>query len=511
LETVSVNSVEQELVGIANQKNLFLSPEALQLLEKAGLEDAKKALFELASENAFIIDSAAVENKLARSKVTPLPETEAPIPSGFKPLAKEYNSNCRERKEFNLSEESKCDGTVQDFVKLFQDKLTFLEGTLKNRQGFSPRPLSMLKESTQKREVDFVGMVEEKWVSKNGHLAFRLEDVEGECIALVLKDNAELMQQGNRVLLDEVIGIKGTKGMGDLIIIKEILQPELPQRNPKLIEEPLNACVISDIHSGSKLFLEKELQKFLDWLNGKEGNEKEKKIAGKTKYLFICGDNIDGIGVYPEQIKNLAIKDLFEQYQYLEQFLMQIPEYMEVFIIPGQHDAVRWADPQPPIPKTYAPQLHGLKNFHFLPSPGWVEIEGLNTLMYHGAALHELIGTLPNLSATKPQQAMIEILKRRTFLLNYGAKQPYAPEKKDFLAIREPPDLYFGGDLHHVGFDTYRGCTVLNASCFQSQTDYEVKLGHVPMPGIASIIDLQTRKIGLKNFCEEGKWVQNER
>lgn len=508
MEETAVKSLEQELVGIANQKNLFLSPEALQLLEKAGLEDAKKALFELASENSFIINSSDVENKLARTKMTPAPEIEAIQATGFKPLAKEYNSNYREIKEYNVSPESKCDGTVQDFVKLFQDKLVFLESQLKNRQGFNPRPISLLKESTQKREVDFVAMVGEKWVSKNGHLAFRMEDVDGECVALVLKDNAELMQQGNRVMLDEVVGIKGTKGMGDLIIIKEILQPDLPQRNVQLIQEPLSACIISDIHSGSKLFLEPEFRKFLSWLNGNEGSEKEKKTAGKIKYLFICGDNIDGIGVYPDQLKNLAIKDLFEQYQHLEQLLLEIPEYIETFIIPGQHDAVRWADPQPPIPKEYAPQLHALPNFHFLPSPGWTEIEGLKTMMYHGAALHELIGTVGNLSASRPQQAMIEILKRRTFLLNYGAKQPYAPEKRDYLSIREPPDFYFGGDMHHVGFDTYRGCTVLNASCFQSQTDYEVKLGHVPTPGIASIIDLQTRKIGLKDFCNEGKWAE---
>ncbi|MBU0635856.1 metallophosphoesterase [Candidatus Micrarchaeota archaeon] len=504
MESVTQKKSEQEeIVELANQKNLFLSPEALQLLEKASIADAKKALQELADENVFIVNSNDIENKLIRTKITPIVEMEVSMPTSFKPLAKEYNANYRELKEYNLSASDTCDGSVQDFVKLFRDKLDFMQSILKNRQGFSPKPLDSLKESTQKREVNFIAIVQEKWVSKKGHLAFRLEDIEEECIALVLKDNAELMEQGNRILLDEVIGIKGTKGMGDLVIIKEILQPDLPLRSPKTVEVPLNACIISDIHAGSKLFLEKEFQQFLKWLNGEKGNPKEKTMVGKIKYLFICGDNVDGIGIYPDQAKNLAVKDIFEQYQVLEKLLLNIPEYIETFIIPGQHDSVRWADPQPPIPKEYAPQLHKQSNIHFLPSPGWVEIEGLKTLMYHGAAIHELYGTLGNLSMSEPQKAIIEILKRRTFLLNYGSKQPYAPEQKDFLSIREAPDLYFGGDMHHFGSDTYRGCTIINGGCFQSQTEYEIKQGHVPTPGIAAILGLENRKITLKNFLEE--------
>lgn len=504
----TMHTHEQEIVALANEKNLFLSPQALQLLEKAGLEEARQALFELADENLFIVDSAHVETKLFRTKMQPVVETEAPAATAFKPLAKEFNANFRELKEHNASTENRSEGTVQEFVQMFSDKLEFMTGLLKARQGFSPKPLLSLKESTQQREVDFVGMVYEKWVTKNGHLAFRLEDKESDCIALVLKDNHQLVEQGGRILLDEVIGIKGKKGMGELIIISEILQPDMPLRNTKTIAEPLAFGIVSDIHVGSKLFLENEFRHFLNWLNGKEGSEKEKQKAGKIKYLFICGDNVDGIGIYPEQIKNLAIKDIFEQYVGLEELLVQIPDYIETFIIPGQHDSVRWADPQPPIPKEYAPKLHQQSNVHFLSSPGWLNVEGMNVMMYHGAALHELHGQLNHLSYSKPEKAMVEVLKRRTFLLNYGAKQPYAPEKKDFLSIREVPDFYFGGDMHHVGFDTYRGCTVLNASCFQSQTDYEVKMGHIPTPGIAATIDLQTRKIALKNFCNEGKWME---
>ena len=64
--------------------------------------------------------------------------------------------------------------------------------------------------------------------------------------------------------------------------------------------------------------------------------------------------------------------------------------------------------------------------------------------------------------------------------------------------------------MHHVGFETYRGCTAFNAGCFQSQTDYEAKQGHFPTPGIAAVVNLKTRNIALKDFCNEGKWIENK-
>ena len=41
---------------------------------------------------------------------------------------------------------------------------------------------------------------------------------------------------------------------------------------------------------------------------------------------------------------NLAIKDIYKQYDKFTELIRQVPEYIEVFICPGQHDAVRRAD-----------------------------------------------------------------------------------------------------------------------------------------------------------------------
>ncbi len=502
-QTVLEQTKREHLVSLANSKNVMLSPQALELLETAEIGEAENALSALVDQNVFFIKASDVENKLLRSKIIPQ-EIELIPKTGFRPLAKEYNASFRERTDLNSSEHDASEGTVAEFVKMFQNRFESLAALFRSRPGFSPRPISVLKNSSQ-RDVELVGMVSEKWTSKNGHITFRIEDTESECIALALKDRSPVFGQAKRIMLDEVVGIRGGKGQGNLIIIKELLQPDLPQQPLKTISEPLATCVISDIHVGSKLFLEGAFQKFLNWLNGKEGLDQEKQLAGQVKYLYICGDNVDGIGVYPEQHKNLLIQNIDRQYAILEELLLQVPEYVEIAMIPGQHDAVRWADPQPAIPKRFFSQISKFKNFHLLPSPGWTQMEGLNVVQYHGASLHELYGTVEGLSMEKPELAMVEILKRRSFLTNFGGKQPFAPEKKDFLVIRETPDLYLGGDMHHFGYANYRGCTALNGACFQSQTDFEQKMGHIPTPGVAAVINLQTRNVVGQNFWEENK------
>lgn len=120
--------------------------------------------------------------------------------------------------------------------------------------------------------------------------------------------------------------------------------------------------------------------RFLEWLNGRGKNKKEQEKVSKIKYLIITGDNVNGCGVYPSQFGELNIKDIYQQYKEFSRFISQVPEYIEVFIIPGQHDAVRWADPQPAIPKEFAPELHALLNVHFLGSPSWLSIEGMLTV-----------------------------------------------------------------------------------------------------------------------------------
>ena len=70
------------------------------------------------------------------------------------------------------------------------------------------------------------------------------------------------------------------------------------------------------------------------------GSEQQKDIAKKIKYIFIVGDLVDGCGIYPEQDKELLIKDVYQQYKECAELLKQIPKHIPLIICPGNHDAL---------------------------------------------------------------------------------------------------------------------------------------------------------------------------
>ncbi len=497
--------VEKEIIEYASRKNALIDGKAVKLL--ATIPKYKNIIDELIEDNTFLIDEKKVKEKIIQkeTKVKGVKKEVIVKKTLFKAEASEIEPQLKILKELDVTGQSCSEGKIKDFLHYFRDKYKFLHSVLKQRVQLNPKAISQLKKLPKNTELDLIAMVSKKWISKNGHQAFQLEDLEEECIAVVSKKNENLTALAQQVLLDDVIGVKGTKVGERMIIIKEIIWPDLPQKPIKKVERDLSVVAISDMHIGSKLFLEKEFNKFLSWLNGGIGSKKEIERIGKIKYLLVVGDNVDGVGIYPDQFDELAIKDIYKQYRKFSELILSIPEYIEVVICPGQHDAVRRADPQPAIAKEFVPELYDLENVHFVGSPGWISIEGLKTLIYHGASLHDLYASVNFLSTKEPQKAIIEVLKRRDLMPSYGLRQPYVPEKKDFMLIREEPDLYFGGDMHHNGYALYRNCLIVNSGTWQTQTEFQKKEGHFPTPGIAAEINLKTRKIRENYFYREGE------
>ncbi|MCX8158504.1 MAG: metallophosphoesterase [Candidatus Diapherotrites archaeon] len=497
-----MNEEVKEIVEYATNKNIILSQRALDILIK---EDYKKIIDELENIGKVIIEEKDVEEYLikSRTKVSSVIKEVIVEKVKFKPIAKEINSDFKILEEYDITRKSTSEGKVEDFLAMFRDKFQLLSTILRQRPGFKPKNISEIKKTKENETVDFIGMVAEKWITKNGNLAIRLEDLEDECIVIAKRDNNKQLKEVEKILNDDVIGIKARCIDKELFFMEDFFWPDLEQGTTEARRE-LNVALISDIHVGSKLFLEREFLNMLKWINGKgQGmSEKEREEAGRIKYLVIAGDNVDGIGVYPEQYEELAIKDVYKQYETLEKYLELVPEHIEVFICPGQHDAVRRAEPQPAISKEYLPNASKLKNIHLVGNPSWFEIEGLKCIIYHGASIHDLAQSIKDIRLTEPEKAIIELLKRRDLMVSYGLNNPYLPESKNFMIIREKPDFYFGGDLHHTGYGNYRGCTIMNGSTWQLQTEYQKEQGHVPTPGILLVANTKTRKVFKKNFYE---------
>jgi len=212
-----------------------------------------------------------------------------------------------------------------------------------------------------------------------------MEDPSGEITVLVPSNNDALNRLYATIMEDEVLGIQG-KLTNDLFIASDIVEPELPVTyRGNYAQEPVYAAFLSDIHVGSNLFLEKEFQNFLDWLNLRGGNGRE--VAEKVKYILVAGDLVDGIGVYPNQEKELAIPDIYRQYDFLAKLLEDVPDYIEIVLSLGNHDAVRGAEPQPALPKDLAGRLYDMPNVHLTGNPVRVTVHGVKVLMYHGTSL----------------------------------------------------------------------------------------------------------------------------
>jgi DNA polymerase II small subunit len=218
--------------------------------------------------------------------------------------------------------------------------------------------------------------------------------------------------------------------------------------------------------------------------------------------LVIAGDLVDGIGIYPGQMEGLAIKDIYEQYREAAKLIEQIPDYIELIIIPGNHDASRKALPQPALPKNYAEPLYEAHRIRSLGSPCTVSLHGVELLLFHGRSLDDVAAVAPNISFDTPDKSMKLLLQSRHLAPIYGERTPIAPENRDFMVIERIPDIFHAGHVHVLKCNSYRGTLIVNSGAWQRQTEFQRKMGLVPTPGILPIVNLQTLKVATIDFAE---------
>jgi DNA polymerase II small subunit len=418
----------------------------------------------------------------------------------WKPSAKEYDPEIKILKD--VTGNSTCEGEIKDFALLFQNRYKTLRNILRKQRREVTNTISIdrIKKNNIK-EVQLIGIVKDVRTTANGHRLIEIEDETGSTILLVPRDNYQLLQLANEIVFDEVIGVRGVVSRnGDIIILQNIVFPDVSIKHEKnKADTPLCVAFPADIHIGSKMFLEKEWDRFIKWLNGEIGNSRQREVAGKIKYLVIPGDTVDGIGVYPDQEKELAIKDVYEQYEELARQLQRIPDYISIIIQPGNHDAVRPAEPQPAFEKEVRDLFSGV-DITFVGNPCYLSLHGVEILSYHGQSLLDFATNIQNLKYNEPVEIMKIILKKRHLSPTYGGHTPIAPEHIDYMIIDRIPDVFVTGHVHMSKTGEYRGITLINASSWQAQTSYQKMLNFVPDPGKLPIFNLKTGKATTMDF-----------
>ncbi|MEM2924229.1 MAG: DNA-directed DNA polymerase II small subunit [Methanocellales archaeon] len=459
-----------------------IEPEAVNLFNayQGRVDDLISKVLNSLDSNVLVISREHVKKAIAAErKAISLPKN---VEHDFKILS-------------DITNRSTCIGDLNEFITYFKDRYQKLSDMIRKR--LHARPIESLKgKKGSEGEVAIIGMVSDIRTTSNGHRLIELEDRTGVFPVLISKDR-ELFSQP--ILLDEVIGVSGflTNNNG-LLIANNIFYPDIPvDHEPNIAREDICAALISDIHVGSRFFLEDAWMSFIKWLNLEVQEESE--LAMRIRYLIIAGDLVDGIGVYPNQDRELSIKDIYEQYEKAAEYLAEVPSHIQIIISPGNHDAVRQAEPQPAIGNEYIKPFK-MKNVKFIGNPALIELHGIKILIYHGRSLDDLKAALPNASYDKPEKLMVEMLKRRHLAPIYGGKVLIAPEKNDHFVINTIPEILHCGHVHTVGCMKYRGVTLVNSGTWQSQTEYQRALNLTPMPARASIVDLKTLETKILRF-----------
>ncbi len=464
-------------------------------LEKINESETNKEKIE---KKYFFLDNKKILEIIKQIKSEKIPKPIEIIKNtSFKSTAIDIKTDF---KIYNQDEKIEKIKNIDDFTNYFRNRLKKIREQIitKPHHSFLDN-MERIKNYMSGREIEIIGIVTKKIITKKNNIFVEIEDETYQAKIIFINSSEmklkELFKEAGALVNDEVIGIKG-RISNQFIIANEIIKPPIKIHEIKKLEDNFSVAFISDIHAGSKLFLENNFIHMLKWIEG--GTNKDIDIVKKLKYIIIGGDAVDGIGIYPHQEKDLAILDIYQQYSMLFNLLNVIPDYIHIFILPGNHDATQRAEPQPALDESITKDFKK-DNIHFIRNPSFLTLNGLNILSYHGTSLDSIIASVPNMSYLKPETAMIELLKRRHLSPIYGGNI-IVPGLTDDLVIDKIPDILHMGHIHKNGLTEYKGIKILNSGTWQDKTEFQIRQGHIPTPCQLPIYDTGSNNFKILNF-----------
>ena len=473
-------------VSYALNKGFQIHPDALEILHKINVSDLSQIIKDVVREKT-------------KQKVFLINEEDFEIYLGIK-------DDENHQVEFEILSDptdkiTSAEG-VEGYGKLFASRFNKLKQIMSDRpESKKVREIASIKSITKIDDELFVwGLVTDRKSDRN-ITKITLEDPTGSMEVVAFEGN--LKDTADTLLMDQFVMFRIIPAKNGGFFAKEIFLPDIPEHTTNRSKTETYAVFLSDLHVGSKYFMEQELQDLIGWISSAD------PIARKIRFIVIGGDLIEGVGVFPNQEKTLNQFTTEAQLKKSFEVLDKIPKHIKVFLISGNHDAGRKALPQPAIPKMYNSELWDRENFFMLGNPSMVSLNGVKVLMYHGQSIDDVVRTTPGVSYDKPAAVMRHFLKARHLSPIYGSRTPIAPETEDMMVIDDVPDIFHSGHVHFVGLDMYKGVLIVNSGAWQRQTDFQESVGITPTPGMAILVNLQTMKVFQKDFrVEESDFIE---
>ncbi|MDP3992479.1 MAG: metallophosphoesterase [Nanoarchaeota archaeon] len=520
----------KEILKYCVERGLLLDPEVLKIFSETADEDSVKLIIEkigsytqkkIITKELFEKNKEQVvdfflrlpkenQEKLERLKIKlglqiEISKESSVISSSSSPISFSVEEDPEESQVIVLSKTPSYRKKIEvdDFVKNLRSRFQDIKEMLQEHPELEGL-VSINKLSKTRQKISIIGIVSEKRTTKNKNILLDAEDFTGKIRILINQNKPELYKKAEELSLDSVVGFTGF-GDREIFFANNIVFPEamVHERKKSPVEE--SAVFLSDIHYGSKFFMEQGFIKFIDYLNGKHGNSSESE---KIKYLFMVGDLVSGIGVYPGQKKDLKIEDLEAQFQGLAELLSKIRRGIKIIISPGNHDGVRLMEPQPILDEKYAWPLYNMKNIILTGNPSYVNIaarknfSGFDVLTYHGFSYPFYANTVPSLvekSLNEPDKIMAYLLKNRHLAPTYSSVQNY-PAEKDDLVIKKIPDIFVSGHTHKCAVSHYNNILVISGSGWEEETEYQKRKGNQPDFCKVPLLNLKTRALKILDF-----------
>jgi DNA polymerase II small subunit len=479
--------MRRRVLEALSQRGILIEPDAAEFLlnQPNAMQLVENILYQSEGGPPMILALGDLESVLKRQVTAPIHDLNLMTKARIRP---EGANKVLIKKD--ITGNSTSVGDITNFAKLFQDRYKTIKRMLLRRRELQGNISIPKARKSAEREIKIIGMVKDTRITKNGHRMMEIEDEEDVVHVLVTKTSRAF---SDIIVNDEIIGIVGKPvKSGEMIVADEIIRPDIPiGGGMKKNDSQAWAVFAGDIHMGSNTFLANQWGDFMSWL-------KTSEEARGVKYLIMPGDLVDGIGIYPDQEEELLIEDVYKQYETLAEQLKGVRDDISIIAAPGNHDAVRLAEPQPALPDNIRKFFDS--NVTMVGNPCQIEIEGRSVLIYHGRSFDDWIQAVPGLSYSKPLEVMKGMLKRRHLAPIYGERTAIAPEERDYMVIEDVPDIFVTGHVHHAGMGDYRGVVMINSSTWQSQTSFQKMHGQEPDPCKAFMVHLGTGKAKVLNF-----------
>jgi len=463
-------------LNYALNKGFQIHPNAFTFLENIDVKKLEKIIKEIVREKTkqklFQINQDDLENYFG--------------------LKEDKNLQCEYKILFDPTPKITSGEGISGYNSLFASRFNKLKRIISDRpESKLLKSITSIKSAKIDDDVYVCGLVTEK-ISERNITKLLLEDPTGSIEGIIFDD--ELQKSADTLLNDQFIMARLGVGKNSGYIIKDLISPDIPDQSTNRSDSETFAVFLSDLHIGSKYFMEEEFSEFVSWLSSPD------PVARKVRFVLIGGDVVDGVGIYPNQDKELVCQTIEEQLKKMDGLISKIPKNIKIFIMPGNHDPGRRALPQPAIPKKYYPNLWESENVVMVGNPAIISLNGVKVLMFHGQSIDDIVKTTPGLSYDSPTNVMKHLLRARHLSPIYGSQTPIAPEAEDLMVIEDIPDIFHVGHVHRAQLDMYKGILLINSGSWQNQTPFQASVGMTPNPGIALMVNLKTFQVLHQNY-----------